>query len=135
MRPVQSLRQDRRRRLGTSRSSFRTPCSCRLADRRRLRWRTSRAKRMPSPIVLPPSLDRNALVRAIGQATASDRTLLLTATFLDCEYEAGFGSANSPKTKVAVVQERGTWTFAKEDFRNRDPSKAILKGPQPDVIL
>src|SRR5206468_408437 len=32
---------------------------------------------MPSPIVLPPSLDRNALVRAIGQATASDRTLLL----------------------------------------------------------
>jgi hypothetical protein len=59
----------------------------------------------------------------------------VTATFRECAYEVGFGSAASPNTKVAVVQERGTWTFAKEDFRDRDPRKAILKGPQADVIL
>jgi len=50
-----------------------------------------------------------------------------------CTYPDAFGrSAGMP---IARALERGDWTFARHDLGDRDPAKAILKGPQPDVVL
>ena len=57
----------------------------------------------------------------------------ITATFKQCEYHAGFGSA--PSTPIAIVQERGTWRFAIEDLHGLNPDVAIPRHPEyPDVI-
>jgi hypothetical protein len=57
----------------------------------------------------------------------------VTVTATGCTYPDAFGrSANLP---IARVLERGDWTFALADFGDRDPAKAILKGPQSDVVV
>src|SRR5215467_6363325 len=57
----------------------------------------------------------------------------ITATFKQCEYQAGFGMTSG--LIIAVVMERGTWRFAIEDLHGLDPDVAIPKHPElPDVI-
>ena len=57
----------------------------------------------------------------------------IIATFKQCEYHAGFGSASN--TPIAVVKERGTWRFAIEDLHGLNPDVAIPRHPEyPDVI-
>lgn len=73
------------------------------------------------------------LINSVYSATETGNRV--TATFQQCKYEAGFESGVNPSAKVALVQERGTWTFAREDFGNLDPRRSIVKGPQPDVVL
>jgi hypothetical protein len=60
---------------------------------------------------------------------------VVTATFRDCTYQAGFGRDENPNAKVAIVEERGTWTFLRQDLPNGDPDTAIVKGSQSDVVL
>jgi hypothetical protein len=60
---------------------------------------------------------------------------VVTAEFRDCAYQAGFGTSDNLKAKVAYIQERGTWTFLRQDLPNGDPDTAIFKGPQSDIVL
>lgn len=57
----------------------------------------------------------------------------VTVTATGCTYPETFGrSADMP---IARAGERGDWTFALHDLGDRDPAQAIVKGPQPDIIL
>jgi hypothetical protein len=57
----------------------------------------------------------------------------VTVTATGCTYPNAFG--RSPDMPIARALERGVWTFALRDFGDRDPAIAILKGPQPDIVL
>jgi len=57
----------------------------------------------------------------------------VTVVATGCNYPEPFG--RSVAMPIARALERGDWTFAVHDFGNRDPAKAIVKGPQPDIIL
>lgn len=57
----------------------------------------------------------------------------VTVTATGCAYPNAFG--RSPDMPIARTLERGVWTFALRDFGDRDPAIAILKGPQPDIVL
>jgi hypothetical protein len=67
--------------------------------------------------------------------SAAETGNVVTATFRDCAYQAGFGTDENPNAKVAMVKERGTWTFLRQDLPNGDPDTSIVKGPQSDVVL
>lgn len=67
------------------------------------------------------------LINSVYSAASPGNSV--TATFHQCEYQVEFVTSNNPATKVAVVQERGTWRFSTADFGNRDPLLAIRKGP------
>lgn len=57
----------------------------------------------------------------------------VTVKATGCTYPEAFGhSGNMP---IARVLERGDWTFAPHDLGDRDPARAIVKGPQPDIVL
>jgi hypothetical protein len=60
---------------------------------------------------------------------------VVTADFRNCAYQSGFGTSDNLKAKVAHIEERGTWTFLRQDLPNGDPDTAIFKGPQPDIVL
>jgi hypothetical protein len=57
----------------------------------------------------------------------------VTVTATGCTYPQAFG--RSRDLPIARALERGQWTFALRDLGDRDPAIAIVKGPQPDVIL
>jgi hypothetical protein len=59
----------------------------------------------------------------------------VTLKFLECTYEPGFGTPALPKTCIARVNERGTWTFKRPDLDGRDPDQALPKGNHADVTL
>jgi hypothetical protein len=57
----------------------------------------------------------------------------VTVTATGCTYPQAFGrTRNLP---IARALERGEWTFALHDLGDRDPAIAIVKGPQPDIVL
>lgn len=58
----------------------------------------------------------------------------VTLTFSGCSYHATFGTAALPQTRIARVRERGAWTFRAADLGGRDPTVALPKGPQSDVV-
>ena len=74
-----------------------------------------------------------------GQIIASEYSVKerrnhVTLTFAGCSYDP-FGTATLPRTCIAQVNERGTWTFHKADLGNRDPAHALPKSNHPDVTL
>ena len=60
---------------------------------------------------------------------------VVTAAFTDCAYQAGFGTGENLNAKVARLNERGTWTFLRQDLPNSDPDTAIFKASQSDIVL
>ncbi|MCA1727213.1 MAG: hypothetical protein LC722_06070, partial [Actinobacteria bacterium] len=57
----------------------------------------------------------------------------VTVTATGCTYPEAFGrGADLP---IARALERGEWTFALHDLGDRDPARAIVKGPQPDIVV
>ena len=67
--------------------------------------------------------------------SVAERGNVVTAAFRNCAYQAGFGTSDNLNAKVAYIQERGTWTFLRQDLPNGDPNTAIHKGPQSDIVL
>jgi hypothetical protein len=59
----------------------------------------------------------------------------VTLKFSGCSYEPAFGSPSSPQTRIARVNERGTWTFSEADLSGRDPDHALPKNSHADVVL
>jgi len=57
----------------------------------------------------------------------------VTVSATGCSYPEPFG--RSAAMSIALVAERGDWTFAAHDFGDRDLATAILKNPQPDIVL
>jgi hypothetical protein len=57
----------------------------------------------------------------------------VAVTAIGCTYPEAFG--RGPKLAIARALERGEWTFALHDLGDRDPALAIVKGPQPDIVL
>jgi hypothetical protein len=57
----------------------------------------------------------------------------VTVTVTGCTYPEAFGRSGA--LPIARVLERGDWTLAVRDLGDRDPGIAIVKGPQPDIVL
>jgi hypothetical protein len=59
----------------------------------------------------------------------------IEAKFLNCHYHPGFGSPAHPNTHVALLQDRGDYTFSQADLTGLNPSQAIVKDPQSDIVV
>jgi len=82
-------------------------------------------------VILNGTFSSGQLINSVHSDSAPGNSI--TASFKQCEYHAGFGSA--PNTPIAVVQERGTWRFAIEELHGLNPDVAIPRHPEyPDVI-
>jgi hypothetical protein len=73
-----------------------------------------------------------------GEIIASEYSVAVpnnhvTVTATGCTYPDAFG--RSSDLPIARVLERGEWTFALHDLGNRNPVIAIMKGPQPYIVL
>jgi hypothetical protein len=57
----------------------------------------------------------------------------VTVSATGCSYPEPFG--RTAAMRIALVAERGDWTFAVHDLGDRDLATAIVKNPQPDIVL
>jgi hypothetical protein len=64
-------------------------------------------------------------------STVPDNSVTVTAT--GCTYPDAFRRRDG--MPIAIVRERGDWTFAVADLGDRDLKKAIVQGPQSDIHL
>jgi hypothetical protein len=72
---------------------------------------------------------------ATGDYSTQEPHNKVTAKFLNCHYQPGFGSPAHPNTHVASLHERGDYTFSQADLAGLNPNQAIVKGPEPDIHL
>jgi hypothetical protein len=70
---------------------------------------------------------------ATGDYSAAVPENKVEAKFLKCHYHPGFGSPAHPNTHVALLRERGDYTFSQADLAGLNPNQAIVKDPKPDI--
>jgi hypothetical protein len=59
---------------------------------------------------------------------------IITVQFTNCKYQPGFGTAANPNTRVALLRERGDYTFNKADLQGLTLNQAII-APTPVIDL